>query len=139
MSYTITVQPTPNPNALKFIMNERVIKEGTITFKSGDEASDIPLVQALFALTHIHEIFLNENYITVTQDGQADWDELENSVQTVILENFPGHNPDITLKTSGTPGPAAQSTDPKRQKIEELLDQNIRPLPADGRRRCASG
>ena len=133
MSYTITIQPTPNPNALKFIMNERVIKDGNMTFKNQNDAQDIPLVQALFALTHVREVFLNENYITVTQDGQADWDTLENSVQTAILENISGHNPVITRLTTGSAGAAAQDTDPKRQKIEDLLDQNIRPyLQMDG-------
>ncbi|MFA5260875.1 MAG: NifU N-terminal domain-containing protein, partial [Candidatus Omnitrophota bacterium] len=38
MPYTMTVQPTPNPNALKFVVNERIIKKGNITFKSQDEA-----------------------------------------------------------------------------------------------------
>lgn len=133
MPYTMTVQPTPNPNALKFVVNERIIKKGNITFKSQDEAQDVPLAQALFDLPHVQEVFFNENYVTVTQDGQIDWDALENSIQAVILENLPGHNPAIALKAGPRTAPSAENTDPKRQKLEELLDQNIRPyLQMDG-------
>ncbi len=132
MSYTIHIQPTPNPNALKFILNEPVINQGNITFKNSEEAKNTPLAERLFALPNVAEVFFNENYITVTQNGQADWDELEKNIQTVILENMPAHNPDIQISSSGTAS-ADTSADPQRQKIEELLNQNIRPyLQMDG-------
>lgn len=133
MSYTITVSPTPNPNALKFIINERVIQEGNITFRNPDEAKGVPLVQALFAMSHVEEIFLNDHYITVTQDGRADWNSLQDSIETIILENLPGHNPDIALKTGRATAASDGDMGPERRKIEELLDQNIRPyLRMDG-------
>lgn len=133
MSYTITVSATPNPNALKFIINEQVILEGNVTFRNQDDAEGIPLVQALFALPRIREVFLNDNYITVTQDGGADWDELQDSIQTIIQENLPGHNPAITLPAGQKCAAAGCGTDPNRQKIEQLLDQHIRPfLQMDG-------
>ena len=133
MPYTINIQPTPNPNALKFILNERVINRGNVTFKNAEEAQNTPLVQALFALPNVTEVFLNENYVTVTQSGQAAWDEMENSIQTLILENMPVHNPDIQLPASTQDDNSDISADPQRQKIEELLNQNIRPyLQMDG-------
>ncbi len=134
MSYTITVSATPNPNALKFIINEQVIQDGNLTFRNQDDADGIPLVQALFALSHIKEVFLNDNYITVTQDGGAEWDKLQDSIQTLILEKLPGHNPAITLRSGQKSAvPERGDIDPKRKRIEQLLDQYIRPyLQMDG-------
>ena len=39
MSYAIITAPTPNPDALKFIMNADVKIDGKVTFKSREEAN----------------------------------------------------------------------------------------------------
>jgi hypothetical protein len=46
----INVQPTPNPNALKFILTDNVKNEGKTSFKNPKQAQDVPLAAALFDL-----------------------------------------------------------------------------------------
>ncbi|MBY0517075.1 MAG: NifU N-terminal domain-containing protein, partial [Bacteriovoracaceae bacterium] len=43
MSLDIFVQPTPNPNALKFIVDLPVLNEGKATFKSAKDCQGVPL------------------------------------------------------------------------------------------------
>ena len=61
MSVAILTQFTPNPNALKFTINEDVKKTGKITFRSAEESSKVPLVSKLFDLIPFQSgnMFLN--------------------------------------------------------------------------------
>ena len=128
----LMVQSTPNPNALKFVLNVPVKTEGKATYKKPIECVDNRLAGTLFALEHVAEVYFFDNYITVTQNGDADWDELEEKVKKIILENMADHNPNFEV-----PQPVKmqlpQNDNPEIAKIDAILDQTIRPaLQMDG-------
>ncbi len=127
----VTIQPTPNPNALKFILNKSVKTEGKVSFKSPQDCKDVPLAAALFDLRGVDQIHFFQNVITISKFSFEDWDTLEPSVQTCIENFLPDHNPDFKVFD-----PAAEKRahlSPELQKIEEILDKRIRPgLQGDG-------
>lgn len=134
MEYRLMVQSTPNPNALKFVVNVPVKTEGNFTYKSAADCAANPLAGAVFELNgHIREVYFFDNYITVTQDGDADWDELEEGIRNVILEKIKDHDPNFA-----TPEPAAKpfagaARSPEMAQIDSILDQTVRPaLQMDG-------
>jgi len=132
MDYRIMIQGTPNPNALKFVVNVPVKTEGNVTYKRPEECTDNPLAKAIFDIGHIAEVYFFDNYITVTQDGTADWDELEEKIQKTILGNIAYHNPDFQGPEPVRPQ-VPRSDNPEIAKIEAILDQTIRPaLQMDG-------
>lgn len=132
MDTRITPQSTPNPNALKFVLNVPVKTAGNTTYRNAAECQHNPLAGHLFALGGISEVYFFDNYITVTQDGNAQWEELEKKIQDVILEHIKNHDPDF----KGTAEPkqeTPESADPEMAKINGILDQTIRPaLQMDG-------
>src|SRR5690554_6470392 len=71
------IEHTPNPNAMKFVLNEP-ITQGFVTrsFEDFDDASDVPLAKSLFAIDHVISVYFADRWITVTQDGGAAWPEL---------------------------------------------------------------
>ena len=73
MSYAIITAPTPNPDALKFIMNIDVKTDGKVTFKSKEEAKGLDLVETLFSLMFVRQVYLFENVITITKTNDVDW------------------------------------------------------------------
>ncbi|MFA5060170.1 MAG: NifU family protein [Candidatus Omnitrophota bacterium] len=130
MDIQIHVQSTPNPNALKFILNTPVKTEGKAAYKTAEECHANPLARYLFAIPNVSEVYFFDNVITVTQDGNADWDGLELQVKNTILEKISEHNPNFTVDSEKKkPAP----TSPDLVKIEEILDRTIRPaLQGDG-------
>lgn len=127
----ITIQPTPNPNALKFILNREVINEGKISFKTPQDCRDIPLAAALFDLRGVDQIHFFQNVITISKFSFEDWDALEPAVQTSIENFVDDHNPDI--KVIDPEADRRANLSPEMQKIEEILDKRIRPgLQGDG-------
>jgi len=127
----ITVQPTPNPNALKFILDLDVMKEGKVSFKTPQDCKEIPLAAALFDLRGVDQIHFFQNVITVSKFSFEDWDNLEPAVQTCIESFITDHNADI--KVSDPEEERRANLPPELKIIEEILDKRIRPgLQGDG-------
>ncbi len=132
MDYRIMIQGTPNPNALKFVVNTPVKTSGNITYRNAEECHKNPLARKIFSIPHVAEVYFFDNYITVTQDGAADWDVLEEKVKITILEEIAAHDPNFETDTSfQTTKPPL--TDPELIKIDSIINKSVRPyLQMDG-------
>jgi Fe-S cluster biogenesis protein NfuA len=127
----IVIQPTPNPNALKFILNRDVMIEGKVSFKAPQDCKDIPLAAALFDLRGVDQIHFFQNVITISKFSFEDWDSLEPAVQTCIESFVDDHDPNI--KVINPEAERRAGLTPEMQRIEEILDKKIRPgLQGDG-------
>jgi len=121
----IKIETTPNPNALKFILN-KIVSVKSISFKNLFEVKQIPLVFKILSLTGISDVFLKENFITITKHNYVSWEVLEGSVVTIIKENIDNHNP--TIKNSGE-----KYKSPNITRIERIIDKYIKNyLGSDG-------
>ena len=128
---TVQVQPTPNPNALKFIVNRSVKTEGKATFTNPDQCRDIRLAADLFELPGVSQLHFFENFITVTFSEELEPDRLEGTVAAVIRSRMPVHNADFHLE--GEKIKRHVELTPELQKIEEIFDRTVRPgLQSDG-------
>jgi Fe-S cluster biogenesis protein NfuA len=127
----IDIQPTPNPNALKFIMNIPVKMEGNSTYKSPSECGENQLALELFKVRGIDQLHFFENVIAVTKFSYEDWNSVETGVMKALKEFMPTHNPNYN-----DPNPEAdrrKNLSPELQQIEAILDKTIRPgLQGDG-------
>ena len=134
MDIKLMIQSTPNPNALKFVLNVPVKTEGNHTFKNAEQAKDNPLARALFAVNdHIKEIYFYDNYITATQDGDADWDELEEKIRASVLEKINDHDPNFKVAVPKKESAPAVASGPEINQINAILDDTVRPaLQMDG-------
>lgn len=127
----IDVQPTPNPNALKFILNSPVKNSGNSTYKSPNECLENKLALEIFKVRGIDQLHFFENVIAVTKFSYEDWNNVEIAVSKTLKDLMPFHNPDYN-----DPNPEAErraNLSPELQQIESILDKTIRPgLQGDG-------
>ena len=70
------IEGTPNRNALKFILKEPLTWGVTCSYDNAEQAKDDPLAAALFDIDHVTNVFYVDRWITITQDGGADWQDL---------------------------------------------------------------
>ncbi len=128
----VQVQPTPNPNALKFMCNLPIKSEGKSTFKDPYRVHDIPLAKELFDLRGVDQLHLFENVVTVTKFTFEPWESLEPKIIDVMNTVMPKHDPEFIDPTEKKK--VDRSTlSPELQQIEEILDRRIRPgLQGDG-------
>lgn len=127
----IIVQPTPNPNALKFILEKDVKTEGKVSFKTPQDCREVPLAAALFDLRGVDQIHFFQNVITVSKFSFEDWESLEPAIQTCIESFIDDHNADF--KVFDPEADRRNNLSPELRAVEEILDKRIRPgLQGDG-------
>jgi NFU1 iron-sulfur cluster scaffold homolog, mitochondrial len=85
---SIVIQPTPNVNALKFVLNLKLTEGRSQTFRSSDDAVKSPLAGALLAIPGVVQVFFLNDFITVTRDPSAPWEMLADKVEDVIRRHF---------------------------------------------------
>ena len=127
----IRIQPTPNPNAWKFVLDRPVLLEGKATYASKEEASQNRLALSLLEIAGIKQVHFFQNVITLTYSFDEDADPIHERVISVIQTRMPIHDPSVTLLDEKKE--ARKNLPPEIQKIEEILDRTIRPgLQGDG-------
>ena len=78
------IEGTPNPNAMKFILKEPLTWGMARSYDNAEQAKGDPLAEELFAIEHVTNVFYVDRWITVTQDGGADWKELTRQLAVPI-------------------------------------------------------
>ena len=128
------IQETPNPNAVKFILREPVSNGVAQQFASVDQANTDTLAKSLFDVGSIVSVFYMDNMITVEKEDAADWDELLPTLAVPIraAQSASNGSPQATAAVGGAIA-AVTSDDPRLLRINELLDEKVRPyLMSDG-------
>ena len=85
---TIQVQPTPNVNALKFVLNRRLTEGRSRTFRSAAEAADVPYAAQLLQIPGVVQVFVLNDFITVTRDPSADWNAILPQAEEIIKNSL---------------------------------------------------
>lgn len=79
------VQATPNPNALKFVL-DRVIAQQPTSFFKAEAATGHPLAAKLFEITGVTSVLLLGDFVTVNKQPQAKWSAISKKVRRVLAE-----------------------------------------------------
>lgn len=88
---TVYAETTPNPSVLKFVCNKLLTKTA-LECKNIDETSASPLAKELFKFPFVKEVFIDENYISVTKFAITEWDEITLELRTFIKEYIENGN-----------------------------------------------
>jgi Fe-S cluster biogenesis protein NfuA len=131
------IEGTPNPNAKKFILKEPLTWGISRSYDNADQAQEDALASQLFAIDNVTNVFYVDHWITVTQDGGAEWPELLRKLAEPI-RNAPSAEVQSQQQygtTTFTPNTEEMTPDEqvRFERINELLDEQVRPyLQGDG-------
>ena len=122
----IQIQDSPNPNSMKFLPGQKVFDGSkTLNFPSRVEARNSPLAKRVFQVEGITNVFLSQDFITVTKEDEADWNILKPQIFATIMDHFSSGLPSVAEEEINTK--KAETDDPIVEMILELLDTRIRP------------
>lgn len=127
----IKTEPTPNPNALKFIVTEGIVKNGgKSTYRAPKEAESNFLAKKIFDLRGVDTLHFFANTITVTKFRYKEWDKFEDEIVQCINDNYEKHDPNYEDQTPEKPKRKLEGVE---QEIDKIVEEHIRPgLRADG-------
>lgn len=136
---TVYGETTPNPATLKFVANKLITKTA-VEFKNIDETTPSPLAKELFGFAYVKEIFIDENYISVTKYDLYDWNDITLELRSFIKlyienggpildEDYVAQNPKIEKQQIKN----FDSLDTTSQQIINILEEYVKPaVQADG-------
>jgi len=132
----VYAEVTPNPSVMKFGTN-KALTQTDVEYKNIDEASkSSPLAQAIFTFSFVKEVFISDNYISVTKYDMVEWKEVFTEVRTfireylvegkTIIKEIPIQKEDSEIETT-TPVVALEGIP---AQIVDILDEYIKPAVA---------
>ena len=132
-AYSVYAEMTPNPNVMKFVANILLVEE-TVEVKNREEAVGIPIFEALYRqFPFIQELFISENYISVTKEKTIEWEEVTMMVREYIFtylqkggEILGKYQP----KKSNKQGAEAIPFSEVENKINDILEEYVKPSVA---------
>ena len=84
MPYTvIEFQETPNPNAIKCVL-DRAIAETPRSYFSKEQGAADPLASSLFAIEGVTNVLILGNFVTVSKAPGASWRTLKSGVERAM-------------------------------------------------------
>jgi len=132
MFKVINIEETPNPDALKFILDQPLLVSGVRQFDNAPAGSKDPLARPLFSLGGVESVFYMGGFVTVAKFPNRAWDELKPQIVKVIEESA-----EAAKNAGDAPAGNGSSATPENgellTKINQVLEENVVPaLAADG-------
>ena len=131
----IRTRETPNDDALQYVLNAQILDHGNKSYASKSDCDGDPLGKALFERQGVKNVYVMENFVTVTKDPDVDWNPLKDQIWKTIDKN-------VTIYQTGDKAAQANidvtnfpalSQEDKLKAIEMVLDRSIRSnLARDG-------
>ena len=126
----IQIEPTPNPNSLKFLSEKTISAIGTEEFQK-DNIKNLSneFIKELLSFKGVELILLSKNFLSVKKNDDVSWDELKPMIISHINHYFENNKePILNEKTNDINPDGTQDETVKR--ILEVLDTKIRPAVA---------
>lgn len=122
------VDLTPNPQALKFILNEKLLNRETRNYKSQVEATNDPLAKGIFEIPGVVSVFYMNKFITIEKDPKVAWGQIQRPF-VEFIKNF-----DKSLIPAEEDVQVSSEEETALwKKVNDVLDQRVRPaLAGDG-------
>ena len=134
----VYAEATPNPSTMKFGTNKSLTTTD-VEYKNIEEASkSSPLAKALFGFQFVKEVFISENYISITKFDIIEWNdvyaEIRNFISSYLQENKTIIK-ELPKSIEKTNKPTTKEFDADElkgtpAKIIAILDEYIRPAVA---------
>ncbi|WP_299321197.1 NifU family protein [uncultured Maribacter sp.] len=136
---TVYAEVTPNPSTMKFVASKKIVASA-FEFKNIDEARDSNLALELFQFPFVKQVFIDENYVSVSKFEVAEWDDINIELREVI-RNFIADGKEIVADNAKAIGTEAQVSetvsaeskielDETSQEIVDILEEYVKPAVA---------
>ncbi len=138
IAITVYAEVTPNPATMKFVASKKIVG-AAYEFKNIDEARMSPLAMELFQLPFVKEVFIDENYVSVSKYEVAEWEDITLELRELI-RNFIAQGKEIVLGNAKSAGKedtkettavtVEENLDDTSREIIDILEEYVKPAVA---------
>ncbi len=136
VAVTVYAEVTPNPAVMKFVASRKIVPTA-LEFKNIDDAKDAALPKALFHFPFVKEVFMDENYVSVTKYDMAEWEDVTMEIREFIRDFIAegkevASTQSIVQKAKAAPTDNGQTAtlDDTSKQIIDILEEYVKPAVA---------
>ncbi|HEX9826257.1 MAG TPA: NifU family protein [Flavobacteriaceae bacterium] len=133
---TVYAENTPNPSAMKFVANKKIVT-ATFEFTSLEDSKYSPFASELFQFPFVKNVFFDENFVSITKDASVNWDDvtlelrefIRNYIEdskTIVTEDASA----ILQKTNQQQDQHFEALDDTSKEIVNILEEYVKPAVA---------
>lgn len=126
----VSLEFTPNPNTLKFVINRKLLDSGAVTFNDPKTAESCPLASDLLGMEGVVGLMFGRNFLTLTKTDDAEWDKVYHPALEKIKTQLNSSNPLFIGELVSAPEKHQSAVGEIELKIKKILDEEIRPAVA---------
>lgn len=129
---SVYVEITPNNSVMKFVTN-KILVEGIIELKNVEEAKEVPLAQYLFSFPYVKEVFISDNFVSITKTEDASWEDISMEIRYNISEYIRDEKEISYIKNFSTHKQIKsiqKEFSDIEKKIQNILDEYVLPAVA---------
>ena len=137
-NYTVTeIELTPNPRAVKFILDQIVLDSGSKTIEAGSYLETDIFATNIFALEIIDLVYCRENFVSITLQSPDLWVIFKDIIKNIIeadLKKYEEGDDEVSssiLDDFDREKYPELSDDEKAIIVEAIMDESIRPALAN--------
>lgn len=130
MPISIYTEATPNPEALKFVANKMLLHGNSAHFESEADAELSPLATQLFVFPFVKEVFIMNNFVTITKNEEENWYEIMQELRQFIKEFLESGQTIIEkeyFENNGNENTVDEDDDEMVKKIKNVLETYVKP------------
>lgn len=121
------VDLTPNPQALKFILSEKLLLHEKRQYSTAESAAEDPFAKGIFQITGVESVFYMDKFVTIEKNKDVSWAQIQKPFIN-FLKSF-----DRNLIPAEKEITVDANSDALLKQINQILDQRVRPaLAGDG-------
>jgi Fe-S cluster biogenesis protein NfuA len=127
----IQTEETPNPQTLKFVLDDKIILENsTAEFKNQKQAATkSPLALQLFEVSGVESIFFGRDFVTVTKSEKVEWSAIKAEILATIMDFFVTGK-EVMFPVAASTEAAGEEDSEIVKQIKELIEVKVRPAVA---------
>jgi len=127
---TLYAESTPNPNVIKFVCNKLLTKK-IHEVKRNNLSNESKFINSIFSFDFVEQVFLNNNYISVTLSENYAWDSLVNNFREFLKDKLEKEfDFSVVEKKEVDKNDSNQSLDKVSLQIIRIIDEYIKPSVA---------
>lgn len=136
VAVTVYAEVTPNPATMKFVASRKIVP-ATFEFKNIEEAKTSGLATALFQFPFVKQVFIDQNYVSVSKYDVAEWEDVTMELRELIRE-YIADGKDVVTTEKAVPSAAKEPSSPEEVaayddtslQIIDILEEYVKPAVA---------
>ncbi len=136
---SIYAEASPNPESMKFVLNQNLLVDGvSVDYPNLEAAANSPLAQELFNFDYVGRVFIAQNFVTITKSQpELAWTQLIPELRQFLKSYIEAGGPiflvdpaadhKVAMAEAAANGDSSLADQLTSQKVIDLLDNDVRP------------